>query len=159
MSCHQHIIDQLRAAGVRLTPQRALVLDVVYHADGHLTADQVYEGVRAQSPYVDLSTVYRNLVFLRQQGLIGELRLEGQPARFEAVRSGQEHHHALCTRCGALLEIEQADLAGLEALLLDRYGFHLDPVHLTLPGLCQVCTAGDTCACAAGASVLRRPSV
>ncbi len=88
MTCHEHAIDQLREAGIRLTPQRALVLDVVYHSDGHLTADQVYEQVRAQSPYVDLSTVYRNLVFLRQQGLIGELRLEGQPARFEAVRSG-----------------------------------------------------------------------
>jgi Fe2+ or Zn2+ uptake regulation protein len=141
LTCQQHAIDQLREAGVRLTPQRALVLDVVYHSDGHLTADEVYEQVRAQSPYVDLSTVYRNLVFLRQQGLIGELRLEGQPARFEAVRSGQEHHHAVCTNCGAMLEVEHADLASLEAILLDRYGFRLEPVHLTLPGLCQACAS------------------
>jgi Fe2+ or Zn2+ uptake regulation protein len=141
MTCHEHAIDQLRDAGIRLTPQRALVLDVVYHNDGHLTADQVYEQVRAQSPYVDLSTVYRNLVFLRQQGLIGELRLEGQPARFEAVRFGQEHHHAVCTNCGAMLEVEHADLASLEAILLDRYGFRLEPVHLMLPGLCQACAS------------------
>jgi Fe2+ or Zn2+ uptake regulation protein len=141
MTCQQHAINQLRRAGVRLTPQRALVLDVVYHSDGHLTADQVYEQVRAQSPQVDLSTVYRNLVFLRQQGLIGELRLEGQPARFEAVRSGQEHHHAVCTTCGAMLKVEHADLASLEAILLDRYGFRLEPVHLTLSGLCQPCAS------------------
>ncbi len=141
MTCHEHAIDQLRGAGVRLTPQRALVLDVVYHSDGHLTADEVYEQVRAQSPYVDLSTVYRNLVFLRQQGLLGELRLEGQPARFEAVRSGEEHHHAVCTTCGSMVEVDQADLAGLEATLLDRYGFRLEPVHLTLAGLCQVCAS------------------
>jgi len=141
MSCHGTIIDQLRAAGVRLTPQRALVLDVVYHTDGHLTADQVYERVHAQSPQVDLSTVYRNLVFLRQQGLIGELRLEGQPVRFEAVRAGREHHHALCTHCGALLELAQADLSSLQATLLDKYGFHLEPVHLTLFGLCRTCAA------------------
>jgi Fe2+ or Zn2+ uptake regulation protein len=141
MSCHEHAIDQLRDAGIRLTPQRALVLDVVYHSEGHLTADEVYDQVRAQSPYVDLSTVYRNLVFLRQQGLIGELRLEGQPARFEAVRSGNEHHHAVCTNCGAMLEVEHADLASLEATLLDKYGFHLEPVHLTLSGLCQACAS------------------
>lgn len=141
MTCHEHAIGQLRDAGIRLTPQRAMVLDVVYHSEGHLTADEVYEQVRAQSPYVDLSTVYRNLMFLRQQGLIGELRLEGQPARFEAVRSGHEHHHALCTRCACMVEVEAADLAGLEATLLDKYGFHLEPVHLTLPGLCQACAS------------------
>lgn len=141
MTCHEHAIDQLREAGVRLTPQRALVLDVVYHSDGHLTADEVYEQVRAQSPYVDLSTVYRNLVFLRQQGLIGELRLEGQPARFEAVRAGEEHHHAVCTHCGVMIEVDQADLTSLEATLLAKYGFRLEPVHLTLPGLCQACAS------------------
>lgn len=141
MTCHEHAIDQLRDAGIRLTPQRALVLDVVYHSDGHLTADEVFAQVHAQSPYVDLSTVYRNLVFLRQQGLIGELRLEGQPARFEAVRSGEEHHHAVCTHCGAMLEVEHVDLASLEAALRDKYGFQLEPVHLTLPGLCRACAS------------------
>ncbi len=141
MSCHEHVIDQLRQAGIRLTPQRALVLDVVYHSEGHLTADEVYAQVNAQSPQVDLSTVYRNLLFLRQQGLIGELRLEGQPARFEAVRSGYEHHHAVCTRCGAMLEVVPDDLADLAATLRTRYGFQLEPVHLTLPGLCQACAA------------------
>jgi Fe2+ or Zn2+ uptake regulation protein len=141
MTCHEHAIDQLRDAGVRLTPQRALVLDVVYHSDGHLSADEIYEHVHAQSPQVDLSTVYRNLVFLRQQGLIGELRLEGQPVRFEAVRSGQEHHHAVCNRCGRMVEVEHADLEGLEATLLGKYGFRLEPVHLTLSGLCQQCAS------------------
>lgn len=141
MTCHEHALHQLRDAGIRLTPQRALVLDIVYHSGGHLTADEVYAQVRAQSPYVDLSTVYRNLVFLRQQGLVGELRLEGQPARFEAVRGGEEHHHAVCTRCGAMLEIDHTDLASLEAVLRDKYGFQLEPVHLTLPGLCQACAS------------------
>ncbi len=141
MTCHDHAIDQLRDAGIRLTPQRALVLDVVYHSDGHLTADEVYEQVHAQSPQVDLSTVYRNLVFLRQQGLIGELRLEGQPARFEAVRSGHEHHHAVCSGCGRMIEVEHDDLAGLEAALLTKYGFRLALVHLTLPGLCHECAS------------------
>ena len=141
MTCHEHAIDQLRGAGIRLTPQRAMVLDVVYHSNGHLTADEVYEQVHAQSPFVDLSTVYRNLMLLRQQGLIGELRLEGQPARFEAVRCGEEHHHAVCTNCGAMLEVEHADLASLEAALRAKYGFQLAPVHLTLPGLCQACAS------------------
>ena len=144
MSCNEHVIDQLRRAGARLTPQRALVLDVVYHSEGHLTAEEVYEQVHIHSPQVELSTVYRNLVFLRQQGLIGELRLEGQPARFEAVRSGHEHHHAVCTCCGRMVEVDPGDLAYLETTLVAKYGFQLEVVHLTLPGLCQEC-AGTAC--------------
>lgn len=139
MSCHEYAIDQLRMAGVRLTPQRAMVLDAVYHSDGHLTAEEVYDKVHAHSPQVDLSTVYRNLGFLRQRGLIGELRLEGQPVRFEAVRDEHRHHHAVCTACGRMLEIDHNDLAGLEATLLSKYGFRLESMHLTLSGLCEQC--------------------
>jgi hypothetical protein len=67
--------------------------------------------------------------------------LGGQPVRFEAVRSGQEHHHAVCTSCGAMFEVEHADLASLAAIMLDKYGFHLEMVHLTLSGLCQACAS------------------
>ena len=143
MTCHNDALDQLREAGFRLTPQRAMVLDVVYHNNGHLTADEVFERVRLLSPYVDLSTIYRTLVFLKQNGLIGELRLEGGPARFEAVRLGHEHHHAVCSSCGRMLEIDPADLNVLESTLRQKYGFEVNLVHLTLSGLCAECVASS----------------
>ena len=143
MTCHNDALDQLREAGFRLTPQRAMVLDVVYHNNGHLTADEVFERVRLLSPYVDLSTIYRTLVFLKQNGLIGELRLEGGPARFEAVRLGHEHHHALCSGCGRMLEIDPADLKVLESTMRQKYGFEVNLVHLTLSGLCAECAASS----------------
>ena len=143
MSCHNDALDQLREAGFRLTPQRAMVLDVVYHNNGHLTADEVFERVRLLSPYVDLSTIYRTLVFLKQNGLIGELRLEGGPARFEAVRLGQEHHHAVCSGCGRMLEIDPADLNVLESTMRQKYGFEVNLVHLTLSGLCAECAGSS----------------
>lgn len=143
MSCHHDALDQLREAGFRLTPQRAMVLDVVYHNNGHLTADEVFERVRLLSPYVDLSTIYRTLVFLKQNGLIGELRLEGGPARFEAVRLGHEHHHAVCSGCGRMLEIDPADLNVLDSILRQKYGFEVNLVHLTLSGLCAECAASS----------------
>jgi Fe2+ or Zn2+ uptake regulation protein len=118
-----------------------MVLDVIYHGDGHLTADEVFERVRLLSPYVDLSTVYRTLVFLKQHGLIGELRLEGGPARFEAVRLGHEHHHAVCGECGCMIEVDSADLAVLKTILRQKYGFEVNLVHLTLSGLCAECIA------------------
>jgi Fe2+ or Zn2+ uptake regulation protein len=143
MSCNEQAIDQLRRAGFRLTPQRAMVLDAIYHSDGHLTADQVYERVREDSPYVDLSTVYRTLQFLKENGVIGELRLAGDPVRFEAVRTGQEHHHAVCSQCGRMLQLKPVDLDVLEQTLLAGYGFHANLVHVTITGLCADCAAQE----------------
>lgn len=139
MPCHEEAIDQLRDAGHRLTPQRAMVLDAVYHQQGHMTAEEIYAAVHRKSPYVDLSTVYRTLLFLRQNRLIAELRLEGEPVRYEAVRSGREHHHAVCQGCGAMQEIDAGDLGMLDDLLVRKYGFRVDLVHLTLTGLCADC--------------------
>lgn len=141
MTCHEIALDQLRQAGFRLTPQRALILDVVYHAQGHLTVEEVHERVKASSSFVDLSTVYRNLQFLRQEGLIGELRLEGQPVRYEAVRTGHEHHHAFCSTCGRMLSLEAEDLAEMVDLLLRKYGFRAHLVHMMIPGTCAACAS------------------
>jgi Fur family ferric uptake transcriptional regulator len=94
-------------------------------------------------PCVDLSTIYRTLQFLKQRGFIGELRLEGQAARYEAVRSGQEHHHALCTVCGAMIEIAPEDLEAVSRTLLQKYGFQVNPVHMTIHGQCARCAAAD----------------
>lgn len=141
MSCETRAIDQLRESGVRLTPQRAMVLEAIYHSDGHLSVDEVHERVRLLSPYVDLSTVYRTVMFLKQQGVIGELRLDGQPVRYEAVRFGQEHHHAVCSTCGAMINVDSDDLEDLGAILDRKYGFAVNFVHLTLTGQCPDCRA------------------
>lgn len=139
MSCESRAIDQLRESGVRLTPQRAMVLEAIYHSDGHLSVEEVHERVQQLSPYVDLSTVYRTVMFLKQQGVIGELRLDGQPVRYEAVRFGREHHHVVCSSCGAMIDVASDDLETLSELLDTKYGFEVNLVHLTLVGQCPAC--------------------
>lgn len=139
MSCESRAIDQLRESGVRLTPQRAMVLEAIYHSDGHLSVDEVHERVHQASPYVDLSTVYRTVMFLKQQGVIGELRLDGQPVRYEAIHSGHEHHHAVCATCGAMIDVASEDVEDLKDILDTNYGFAVNLVHLTLTGKCRRC--------------------
>ena len=53
--------------GVRLTPQRLMVLEVLAeHAGGHITADRVLAAVTQRYPYVDKATIYRTLDLLRR---------------------------------------------------------------------------------------------
>jgi Fur family ferric uptake transcriptional regulator len=118
-----------------------MVLEAVYHSQGHLTVDEVHTQVQAKSPFVDLATTYRTLLMLKQHGVVGELRREGEPVRYEAVHSGHEHHHAVCSQCGRIIEIPAAELAALQQHLRVHYGFHANLVHWAIPGLCAECAA------------------
>lgn len=141
MTCHARAIAQLREAGLRLTPQRAMVLEALYHYPGHATVEEVHQRVAAQSPYVDLSTVYRTLNLLKQHGLVGALHVEGKPTRYEALHAETLHHHAVCSRCGRVLEVLPATLDALREELVAAYGFHAHICHWSIPGLCAECAA------------------
>jgi Fur family transcriptional regulator, ferric uptake regulator len=71
----------VKAGGKRITPQRRLVLRVLFEAGGHLDAREVYERVRQFDARLSLATVYRTLAVLKQMGAVRELHLD------------QEHHH------------------------------------------------------------------
>ncbi|GAB4562304.1 MAG: Fur family transcriptional regulator [Anaerolineae bacterium] len=140
MSCYQEDARKLREAGYRLTPQRLMVLEALYHHEGHATAEEVWDRVRAQHPYVDLSTVYRTLQFLTRHGLVGELRVPGEPARYEAVHH-HSHGHAICRYCGTEMEFPMEWLQPLVAQLDATYGFQADVEHLGVTGVCARCLA------------------
>jgi len=142
VSCYQHDAEVLRASGHRLTPQRLMVLEALYHHPGHATAEEIWARVRERHPYVDLSTVYRALQFLKGQGLVGELRTAGEPAQYEAVQR-RPHAHAVCRACGKVLEVPITWLAELVSELAREHGFQADVGHLDIPGLCAHCVGQE----------------
>lgn len=149
MSCYQEHTQELRDAGLRMTPQRCLVMEVLFHAGGHMTADDIHARVRAQYPYVDLSTVYRTLQVLKEQGLVAELQVRDGPMQYEVVVDGA-HHHAVCTKCGSMLQFPPELLAPVRERLLREYGFRAELLHLAIPGLCSACAeAADAPVCRA----------
>jgi Fur family ferric uptake transcriptional regulator len=140
MSCHQITMEQLRAAGCRMTPQRALVAEALHHLGGHVTADRVLAHVQMQHPYMDLSTVYRTLERFAELGLVRAFRGAGGPAQFELAE--EPHHHLVCTRCGDVQALPVAALDDLMAQLDVDHGFRAEMHHLAIPGLCAACQVG-----------------
>jgi len=63
----------LSVTGMRATNQRALILEVIRHGEGHLDADEIYRRARIKQPHISLSTVYRALQSFKKLGLIDEL--------------------------------------------------------------------------------------
>ena len=139
MGCYEIFREQLRARGFRFTPQREIVLDVLHQTVGHVTADEVYAQARAISPAMDISTVYRTLELLRDLDLVAEIALDGEPRRYELLSLEGPHHHVHCRSCGKLIPLDPEAVQPLVDSLARSHGFHADPHHLVIDGLCEEC--------------------
>jgi Fur family ferric uptake transcriptional regulator len=123
----------LHQRGMRMTPQRQLVLDAVRELE-HATPEQICEHVQRVAPAVNITTVYRTLELLDELNLVRHTHL-GHGAPSYSTQAHQ-HVHLVCHRCGEVSEIPTEELGELTEQLRKRYGFVLDASHLALSGRC-----------------------
>lgn len=131
--------EQLRAHGRRVTKQRLAVLAAV-DLHPHSVADDVAATVRTELPDISLQSVYVILSDLTDIGLLGRIEPPHSPARYE-TRVGDNHHHAVCTGCG---RIEDVDCAVGHAPCLtpgDTRGMTIQIADVLYRGLCSDCAA------------------
>ncbi len=121
-----------------LTKQRQAVLRVIRESDEHPTANEVFEDARRLLPGISFATVYNSLRYLKNEGLIGEVRFGTDATRYD--RKLTRHDHALCNDCGKLVDLELSIPVGLieEAAALSK--FQTESIELTLRGLCPDCS-------------------
>ncbi len=132
------IASRLSKAGYRLTPQRIMILDAIEGASGHISAEEIYQKIKALYPGLNISTVYRTMELLKETGMVTETDMGDGRVRFHSV--GHEHHHHLvCSRCGAVIDLDEAVLAPLTTLLTEKFGFSADLKHLAIFGHCKDC--------------------
>jgi Fur family transcriptional regulator, stress-responsive regulator len=127
----------LRNAGLRVTASRVAVLSEV--TDGkHLTADEVALAVRGRIGTISTQAVYDVLGALTRAGLLRRIEPAGSPARHE-TRVADNHHHAVCRKCGAITDVDC--VVGDPPCLLpeDASGFVIDEAEVTFWGLCPTC--------------------
>lgn len=121
-----------------ITKQRQAVLQVIRESDEHLTANEVFDNARRLLPGISFATVYNSLRYLKNEGLIGEIRFGTDATRYD--RKLKRHDHALCNKCGKLVDLELSIPVGLieEASALSK--FQTESIELTLRGLCPECS-------------------
>jgi Fur family ferric uptake transcriptional regulator len=141
MSCEELLLEHLRARGLRLTPQRELVLAALHRIEGPATAEEIYAHVHEVSASVDISTVYRTLELFQEFQLVSSFDPGDGKRRYEHLGVEAPHHHLVCRACGQVIPIAQADLRPLANHLAETYGFVADDGDLTIPGLCAACRA------------------
>lgn len=119
------------------TKQRQAVLQVIRESNEHLTANEVFDEARRLLPGISFATVYNSLRYLKNEGLIGEVRFGTDAARYD--RKLTRHDHAICNNCGKLVDLELSIPVGLIEEAADLSKFEAESIELTLRGLCPEC--------------------
>ena len=121
-----------------LTKQRQAVLRAVRESDRHLTANEVFDDARRFLPGISFATVYNSLNYLKREGLIGEIRFGTDAKLYD--RKLSQHDHAICNKCGKLVDVELTLPEGLLEAAAERSNFKAETIELTLRGLCPDCS-------------------
>jgi Fur family ferric uptake transcriptional regulator len=132
--------DRLHARGLRWTPQRRILIDVLAATDGHVTGAELVERCRAVDPGTIPSTVYRTLDVLEELGLLSHSHAADGREEFHVLPT-EAHGHLHCIGCGMTWEIDADEAAALVETLARRRDFAVDLSHLSIAGRCADCTA------------------
>ena len=128
----------LRSPGLRVTNQRALILEVIRKGRGHLDADEIYRRAREKKPRLSLSTVYRTLQTLKKLGLVEELHFDDEHHHYE-VKPSAEHHHLVCLGCGRVIEFEYPLTRLVKRDITQARGFEITGSEVKITGYCSQC--------------------
>jgi Fur family ferric uptake transcriptional regulator len=137
--CPQHSIEsmrQLKIGGLKITPARLLLLDILKHAKKPLSIKEIAKTLGKGG--ADLVTLYRNIESLKNLRLVRQINLKDRQAYFE-LATGKHHHHIICTNCGKLSDIEMPEIK-LSKLFLKKRGFaEISDHSMEYFGLCAKC--------------------
>ena len=125
-----------------MTMQRRLILETLENLSSHPSAEELHSIVRQQYPDIHLSTVYRTLRWLEEEGLISSrwFEEERRQERFDPAIP-VEHQHFLCTRCKKVIEFDSPLVDDIAKEFEKDSGARIDSTTVVFYGLCKSCRA------------------
>lgn len=124
---------------IRYSKKREAILNLIQGTSCHPSAEWVYQQLRPLHPDLSLGTVYRNLAFFQEHGLVQSVGVVQGQERFDAITS--PHSHFVCNCCGTVLDLPDIrPERELERTVSTQYGFAVERCELSFYGLCPNCT-------------------
>lgn len=130
-------VTDIEIQNLGLTKQREVVLQVIRDAREHLTANEVFSAAKDMLPSISFATVYNSLRYLKDAGHIAEIQFGNGASRFD--RMTHRHDHAICTKCGKLVDIEMEHPEELLKKAAKYSKFKPESLEFTLRGKCPDC--------------------
>ncbi|PLR78175.1 transcriptional repressor [Bacillus sp. V3-13] len=127
------LIPYLKERGLRITPQRTLILKTILSLNNHPTVEDIHR----ELPFISLATIYNNVKLFVNLRILKELPYGNGLSRFELANS--DHYHVICEACGTIVDFNYPKLKEIEdaASKLTHYAINLH--ELEIYGLCTAC--------------------
>ena len=144
----EKMLAGVRAAGLKLTPQRMAIVKELASDETHPTAQEIFERLRPGLPTMSFATVYNTLGALSSAGLCAAMSLSPGSGRFDPNMT--PHHHVVCDVCGAVRDLPSGSglSEGTHESSVSRAvsqvapGFDIRSVERIFRGVCAVCSKG-----------------
>ena len=133
----EELIAELKKFDYRLTPQRVELVRLIAASEGHPSALQLYEKIKAQFPTISHATVYKTLALLKEMGQVLEIDLHDD-SHYDG-NDPNPHPHMICIKCSKImdgtLDLEPRVLEELE----ETSGYKIIRPQLSFYGYCSDC--------------------
>lgn len=136
----EDIRNKFSQKGLKITPQRVIILEAIYKLNNHPTADNIIKNIRESHPNIAIGTVYKVLETLVENGLIRKVKTDKDIMRYDGIV--ENHHHFYCSECDLIEDYIDEDL---DNLLKNHFkdknikGFKIEDIVLQIRGTFDKC--------------------
>lgn len=135
----QNITEPTPPRATYSTSSRRSILGLLQAERRYLTAAEIFKSLRKRKRELALTTVYRTLAHLTKLGAVSSRPAPSGELGYLFCSNDEHHHHAICTRCGHVEEVNCHVIDAFKKLLLARQAFALDDHSVELYGRCAAC--------------------
>ena len=140
----QTIIDELKKNKCRITPQRKIILEILFNnQDILMTVDEICALSQKVNKDINTTTVYRNIELLDSLGLVYSMNVARQTSAYKLICHHHHHHHLICSNCGKMKSIDYCPINPTLLNLVKEEGYVLKDHSLKLFGLCKDCQSSE----------------
>lgn len=130
-----NIKEMLAENGLRCTPQRLAVYQVLLESDTHPTAEEIFYKTQSILPSISLASIYNTLEKLVSKGMVKTMQTDGDTQRYDAKT--HQHHHLFCSESGEISDYHDEKLTEI----IENYfreqqipGFEIEDFVLNIKG-------------------------
>ncbi len=135
----KRLASEIMHLGLKVTPQRLAILDVLEGKHDHPTAESIYLELFEKYPGISHTTIYNTLERLVEAGKIRELDIDPNKRRFDVCM--EPHDHFYCKVCGNVYDVvHDPSVSGNDSQNgRSIEGHHVETVNISFKGICKHC--------------------
>lgn len=134
------IPEMLRSKGLKVTPQRIAILNMLMSTKEHPTAEAIFKALEPTNPTMSLATVYKTLDSFTELGLVQELSIDGESLHYDYTT--EFHPHIICRKCGSVIDVDidvTNELNEIVNKITASTSHNIDKEQLFFYGICEKC--------------------